>query len=142
GAVRVQGHPVTVAPPVHGLQAPDPDHLPEPVRVAEPADDRRPDPERADADPRHRRVGTGPHRTGIRAAAEGRPARGFVLQIPARIFRWAAPAHRDRTLPDAQAGHIDLRRVGVGTRRVGAGAGAEPAAGPAGRIPPVLYLHF
>ncbi len=54
GAVRRQGHPVDVAARVHGLQAPDPDHLPESVRVAEPALHRRPDPDRADADPRHR----------------------------------------------------------------------------------------
>ena len=87
-------------------------------------------------------VGAGAHRAGVRAPAESRPARSVVLQVPARIFGRAAAAHRDRALPDAEARHPDLRRVGVGARRIGAGAGAEPAAGSAGRISHVLHLHF
>ena len=54
----------------------------------------------------------------------------------------AAAAHRDRALPDDEARHPDLRRIGVGARRFGAGAGAEPAAGPAGRIRAVVHLHL
>ena len=38
-----------------GLPPPHPDHLPEPVRQPQPALHRRPDPDRADEDPRHRR---------------------------------------------------------------------------------------
>ena len=78
----------------------------------------------------------------LRAIAESRSARSVVLQIPARILRRAAAAHRDRALPDPQARHTDLRRVGFGARRISAGAGTEPAAGPAGRISPVLHFHF
>ena len=62
------------------------------------------------------------------------PARSLVLQVSARVFGRAAAADRDRALPDDEARHPDLRRVGLGARRLGAGAGAEPAAGPAGRI--------
>ena len=58
GVVRRQGYPGDVAARVHGVQAPHPDHFPEPVRIAESAHDRRPDPDRADADPRHQAVPT------------------------------------------------------------------------------------
>ena len=55
GVLRGPRHPGDVGPRVHGLQAADPDHLPESVRVAQPAVHRRPHPDRADGDPRHRR---------------------------------------------------------------------------------------
>ncbi len=77
----------------------------------------------------------GAHGPRLRAAGEGRAAGGLVLQVPARVLGRAAAADRDRALPHDEARHPDLRRVGVGARRVGAGAGAEPAAGPAGRVP-------
>ena len=70
------------------------------------------------------------------------PAGSLVLQVSARVLGRAAAADRDRALPHDEARHPDLRRVGLGARRLGAGAGAEPAAGPAGRIPPVLHLHL
>ena len=69
-------------------------------------------------------------------------AGGLLLQVPARVLRRAAPAHRHRALPHDEARRAHLRRVGLGARRVGAGAGAEPAAGPAGRVRPVLHLHL
>ena len=53
---------------VHGVQAAHPDHLPESVRVAQSALHRRPDPDRADGDPRHRRERAGAHRARVRAA--------------------------------------------------------------------------
>ena len=59
-----------VAARVHGLQAAHPDHLPEPVRVAQPALHRRPDPDRADEDPQHRRRRAGARRPRVRAAGE------------------------------------------------------------------------
>ena len=55
GALRGPRPADDVAARVHGLQAAHPDRLPEPVRLAQPALHRRPDPDRADADPRHRR---------------------------------------------------------------------------------------
>ena len=60
---------------VHALQAAHPDHLPEPVRVAQPALHDRPDPHRADDDPRHRRQRPGARRPGVRDARQGGAAR-------------------------------------------------------------------
>ena len=62
------------------------------------------------------------------------PEQSFY-KYPARVLRRPAPAHRHRALPHDEARRADLRRVGLGARRLGAGAGAEPAAGPAGRVP-------
>ena len=87
-------------------------------------------------------IGAGAHGARVRASRQGRPARSLVLQVPARVLGRAAAADRDRALPHDEARHPDLRRVGVGARRFGPGAGAEPAAGPAGRVQAVLHLHL
>ncbi len=87
-------------------------------------------------------VGAGTHRARLRAAAEGGPARSLVLQVPARVLGRTAAAHRHRPLPDDEAGHPHLRRVGVGARRFRAGAGAQSPHRPAGRIPALLHLHL
>ena len=55
GDLRGPRHPVDVAEGVHGVQAADPDHLPESLRVAQSALHRRPHPDGADGHPRHRR---------------------------------------------------------------------------------------
>jgi peptide/nickel transport system ATP-binding protein len=104
-----------------------------PVRVAQPALHHRPDPDGADA---HPPIGK-----------DERERVDLPFQLLARVglassrststrtnSRGPAPAHRDRALPHDEARRADLRRIGLGARRVGAGAGAEPAAGPAGRI--------
>ena len=69
------------------------------------------------------------------------PRRLGVRQVPARVLRRPAPAHRDRALPDAGPRGAGARRGGERARRLGAGAGAEPAEGPAGRVRPGLRLH-
>ena len=80
-------------------------------------------------------------RARLRAARQGRPRRERVPQVPARVLGRPAPARRDRALPDARARGARPRRGGERARRLGAGAGAEPAEGPAGRARPVLHLH-
>ncbi len=60
----------------------------------------------------------------------------------ARVLGRPAAADRHRALPHDETRRPNLRRAGVGARRLGAGAGAEPAAGPAGRILPLVPLHL
>ena len=72
GDLRGPRHPVDVGEGVHALEAAHPDHLPEPVRVAQPALHDRQHPDRADGDPRHRRQRAGAHRPRVRAPEEGR----------------------------------------------------------------------
>ena len=76
-----------------------------------------------------------------RAARQGRPRRDGDAQVPARVLRRPAPARRDRALPDARPRSAGARRGGERARRLGAGAGAQPAEGPAGRARPGLHLH-
>ena len=63
-----------------------------------------------------------------RAAAARRPRRTASVALPARVLRRPAPAHRHR--PRARRGPRgpDPRRADLRARRVGAGAGAQPAA--------------
>ena len=61
--------------------------------------------------------------------------------VPAPVLRRAAPAHRHRPRARAPARDHHLRRAGVRAGRVGAGAGDEPARGPAERVRPLLHLH-
>ena len=66
-------------------------------------------------------------------AAVGRPARQRPGQVSARILRRPAPAHRHRARADHPAAADRRRRAGQRARRLGAGAGAQSDAGPAGR---------
>ncbi len=54
--------------------------------------------------------------------------------LPARVLGRPAPAHRDRARADHAAAPDRRRRAGQRARRLGAGAGAEPAAGPAAAV--------
>jgi peptide/nickel transport system ATP-binding protein len=54
----------------------------------------------------------------------------YLRRYPHQFLRRAAPAHRHRARARARPAAADLRRAGVGARRLGAGAGAQPAAGP------------
>ena len=54
--------------------------------------------------------------------------------LSARVLRRPAPAPRHRARAGARAQADRLRRAGVGARRVGAGAGDQPAGRPAARI--------
>ena len=54
--------------------------------------------------------------------------------LSARVLRRAAPAHRHRARARGRAQADRLRRAGLGARRVGAGADAQPAARPAATL--------
>ena len=54
-------------------------------------------------------------------------ARRGARPLPARILRRPAPAHRHRPRSGAQPEPDHLRRAGLGARRLGAGAGDQPA---------------
>src|SRR5260221_5843301 len=127
---------------LYALQAAHPDRVPESLRLAQSAFHRGADPHRADADPCHRRGPCRAPRHGGRAAQEGGLERRLGGQVPARVLRRPAPAHRHRPRADAAARAADLRRVGLGARRLGAGAVIEPPAGSAGRIRHELSLHL
>ena len=129
------GRATATAPPRH------PDHLPGPVRLAEPADDRR----------RHRRRAVrvhadvapqGSRRAAVQELLERRRAQPRLRQpLPAPVLRRPAAAHRHRPRARAAARGHRLRRAGVRARRLGAGPGGQPARGPAGRVRPVLPVH-
>ena len=71
------------------------DDLPGPLRLAQPAHDRRRDHRRAAGDPR---AGTRQRdaRSGAGTAARGRPQPLLRQSLPARVLRRPAPAHRHR----------------------------------------------
>ena len=112
----------------------DADGLPGPLRVAEPADDRR--------RPRCTRPGASTQRPGsdnddqfVREALErvhlSRDA--SPTRTPARAVRWPAPARRHRARAGRRPRGPDRRRGGQRARRVGAGTAAEPVPRPARR---------
>ena len=125
--------------PARGAAA-DPDRVPEPVRVAQPAPaggrgDRAPAARAAQALARRGRA-RGGRAARARAAADppGRP-------LPGRALRRRAPAGRDRPRPRRPARPADLRRGHLGARRLGAGGGARAPAGAAARAAPEHALH-
>jgi peptide/nickel transport system ATP-binding protein len=54
--------------------------------------------------------------------------------LSAQLLRRPAPAHRHRPGAGAQPRPADLRRAGLGARRVDPGADPEPAEGPAAKL--------
>ena len=86
------------------------------------------------ADPRLRhRAGRARDRSTRRRAAEAcRPRPGGRREIPARVLRRPAPAHRDRARACREPGVHRVRRADLRARRVGAGADPQPDARPAG----------
>src|SRR5690606_13860522 len=62
--------------------------------------------------------------------------------LPPQLLRRSAATHRHRPGAGAQAGHPDLRRTGVGTRRVGSGADPQSAQGPPEGTRPHLPVHL
>ena len=63
-------------------------------------------------------------------------------QVPAGVLRRATPADRNRPCPRAQPRRDHLRRAGLRTGPVGAGAGAQPAQRPAAAAGHLLHLHL
>ena len=110
-----------------------PDGVPGSLRLARSAPDRRAHRRRA-AD-RARRMSIAPTQRARVAAVLKQVglARRRHGQVSARILRRPAPAHRDRARADHPAEADRRRRAGQRARRLGAGAGAQSAAGPAGR---------
>ena len=77
-----------------------------------------------------------------RAVREGRPARRRDEALSVRVLRRAAPAARHRARARAQSGGDRRGRAGLGARRLGAGAGAQPDDGPAGGARPRLSVRL
>ena len=72
----------------------------------------------------------------VRAARKGRAAaKALFYKYPHEFSGGQRQRIAIARCLSLQARHADLRRVGVGARRLDPGAAAEPAAGPAGRIP-------
>ena len=103
-----------------------------PVRLAQSAQEDRRDPRGAARD-QHRPRAAAARRARARDARQGRLAPRALRPLPAHVLRRPAPAHRDRARADARARAGGRRRAGLGARRLGAGAGAEPAGRPAAR---------
>ena len=103
GSIVFDGQDITaLEPTAHARRPPrDPDRLPGPVRVAEPAHDRARDRRRAaprsTASTRRRREGAR-----RRAAAHGRAEPGARQPLPARVLGRPAAAHRHRPCARAQ----------------------------------------
>ena len=131
GGVRGAGHHRAARRRAAPLATTHADRVPGPVRLAQPAHDGRRHAGRALADPRLWRRRQAPCPRG-RAVAARRPAAGACPPLPARVLRRPAPAHRHRPGAGAGAGFGGVRRAGLGTGRVRAGAGGQPAGRPAG----------
>ena len=110
----------------------DPVHLPGPVRLAQPAHDGVRHRRRAADHPRHRRRRAPRARWCSELMQPGRSRRAAPQPLPAQLLRRPAPAHRHRPRAGAPARAADLRRAGLGARRLDPGADPQPAEGPAG----------
>ena len=75
------------------------------------------------------------HERGRRAVrARSACGRDQMIRYPARVLRRPAPAPRHRARAGAAAAAHRLRRAGLGARRLGAGAGDQPAGRSAARV--------
>ena len=118
----------------------DPDDLPGPGHVAEPAAHRRHHRRRAAADPQRGAQEQG-DAEGPGAARGGRPQPRALQPLPARVLRRSAPAHRHRPGAHPAAQAAGGRRAGVRARRLDPGAGDQPAPGPAERVQDLVPVH-
>ena len=109
---------------------PDADHLPGPVRLARPADDRR----RRSSPSRSRRTTSRRARRSASAIADLLRLVGldptYVKPLPARVLGRPAAAHRRRPGARGRTRVHRLRRADLRARRVDPGPGPQPADGP------------
>ena len=77
---------------------------------------------------RHRQR-EGAYRAGQGAARRGRARRAPSAPLSAQLLRRPAPADRHRARAGARSRDADLRRAGLGARRLGPGADPQSAAG-------------
>ena len=112
----------------------------DPYASLKPAHADQRDHRRAADDEREAAVGRGAQAR-AQAARPGRIAVARRRPLPARIFRRAAAAHRDRPRAGAVAAADRARRAGLGARRVDPRADPQPAARPPGRDGPQLSVH-
>ncbi len=96
---------------------------------------------RGAGDPRPRPRRARPVRPGGASAGDGGAAARPHAPLRARVLGRAAPAHRHRARPGGAAQAAGVRRAGLGAGRLGAGAGDQPAGGPAGAARPHLSVH-
>ena len=130
---RARCHGDAAVPQAHA------DDLSGPVRVAQPAHVRGAIVGEPLIDPRRRRgAGAGGARRFLFELVGLRPE--LMHPLPARVLRWAAPAHRHRPRARPQAPAHRRRRAGVGARRLDPGADHQPADGPAGRVQALLLF--
>ena len=118
----------------------DPDDLPGPLRLAQPAQARRPDHRRPAAAARLGLGDAAPPRSPAADGPGGPPARA-LQPLPARVLGWPAAAdrHRQGARSAAEADH--RRRAGLRPRRLDPGPDHQPARGPPGRVQPLVHLR-
>jgi oligopeptide/dipeptide ABC transporter ATP-binding protein len=137
GRIEIEGAPLDTADPAEfgkKIQYVFQDPI-----LAEPAQDDPPDHGGAAEEPP--RDGRPPVPTAFRDLRRREPAGGVPRPLSARVLRRAGAAHRHRPRAGRRCAHPDPRRTGLGARRVGAGAGAEPAGRPQGEVRADLSLH-
>ncbi len=142
GTVTFEGHNITNLSRRRDAALPprDPDDLPGPVRVAEPAPPGRLDhrrPVRGAQDGQRRRAQEG--RAGADGAGRAEPR--ALQPLPGRVLRRPAAAHRRGPGAGAAAQADHLRRARLRPGRVDPGPGAQPAGRPAARLRAVLPVH-
>ena len=118
-----------------------PDHLPGPLRIAQPAHDSGRDRPRAVGDLSRRGASRRMARSDRGPADPGRAERGRCPPLPPSVLGGPAPAHRDRPVPRPQPRGRHLRRAGLRPRRLHPGPGHQPPRGDPGRVRPLVHLH-
>ncbi len=118
----------------------DPDDLPGPVQLAEPAAHGRHHRRHAAAGAQDGAGEQGPG-PGPGAPRGRRPQPRALQPLPQRVLRRPAPAHRHRAGPGPAAQAAGGRRAGLRARRVHPGAGRQPAAGRAAGVRHRVPVH-
>ncbi len=142
GSIRLEGRDIThlSRKAMRPLAARDDDGVPGPVCLAERSQASRLHGRRAARGQQHRHAG-GAEAARPEPARGGRPQPRALQPLSSRVLGRPAPAHRDRASSRGQPEADRLRRAGVGTRRLGAGADPQPAEGPPEGVRAHVRLH-